>query len=69
MVFNLVPIPPLDGHHVVQDIVGYKAVRFYHQYAQYIRVGLIILLITGFLGRIIMPVINFIFSFLFNVIM
>src|SRR6056297_2819774 len=69
MVFNLVPIPPLDGHHVVQDIVGYKAVKFYHEYAQYIRVGLIILLFTGFLGRFILPVIRGIFGFLYNIIM
>jgi Zn-dependent protease len=58
MVFNLIPIPPLDGHHVVQDIVGFKAVKFYHEYAQYIRIGLIILLFTGFLGRFIVPVIS-----------
>jgi Zn-dependent protease len=69
MVFNLIPIPPLDGHHVVQDIVGFKAVKFYHEYAQYIRIGLIILLFTGFLGRFIVPVISGIFGLLFNTIM
>lgn len=69
MVFNLIPIPPLDGHHVVQDIVGFKAVKFYHEYAQYIRIGLIILLFTGFLGRFIVPVISGIYGFLFNIIM
>jgi Zn-dependent protease len=69
MVFNLIPIPPLDGHHVVQDIVGFKAVKFYHEYAQYIRIGLIILLFTGFLGRFIVPVISGIYSLLFNIIM
>ncbi len=69
MVFNLIPIPPLDGHHVVQDIVGFKAVKFYHEYAQYIRIALIILLFTGFLGRFIVPVIRGIFGFLYNIIM
>ncbi|HCX03409.1 MAG TPA: site-2 protease family protein [Clostridiales bacterium] len=69
MVFNLIPIPPLDGHHVVQDIVGFKAVKFYHEYAQYIRIGLIILLFTGFLGRFIVPVISGIYGLLFNIIM
>lgn len=69
MVFNLLPIPPLDGHHVVQDIIGYKAVKFYHEYAQYIRVGLIILLITGFLGRFIIPAVSGIFNLLYNLIM
>ncbi len=69
MVFNLIPIPPLDGHHVVQDIVGFKAVKFYHEYAQYIRVALILLLFTGFLGRFILPVIRGIFGFLYNIIM
>lgn len=69
MVFNLLPIPPLDGHHVVQDIIGYKAVKFYHEYAQYIRVGLIILLITGFLGRFIIPAVSGVFNLLYNIIM
>ncbi len=69
MVFNLIPIPPLDGHHVVQDIVGFKAVKFYHEYAQYIRIALIILLFTGFLGRFIVPLIRGIYGFLFNIIM
>jgi len=68
-IFNLLPIPPLDGHHVVQDIVGFKAVKFYHEYAQYIRVALILLLFTGFLGRFILPVIRGIFGFLYNIIM
>lgn len=69
MVFNLIPIPPLDGHHVVQGIVGFKAVKFYREYAQYIRIALIILLFTGFLGRFIIPLIRGIYGFLFNIIM
>ena len=30
MVFNLIPLPPLDGHHILQDIGGRRVYNFYH---------------------------------------
>jgi Zn-dependent protease len=68
MVFNLIPLPPLDGHHILQDIGGRKVYNFYHQYSQYIRLGLILLLVTGNIGRIIGPPVYSIVRFLFNTI-
>jgi Zn-dependent protease len=68
MVFNLIPLPPLDGHHILQDIGGRKVYNFYHQYSQYIRLGLILLLVTGNIGRIIGPPVYNIVRFLFNTI-
>jgi Zn-dependent protease len=66
MVFNLIPLPPLDGHHIMQDIGGHKVYNFYRQYEQYIRLGMILLLITGNIGRIIGPPVYFITRFLFS---
>ena len=49
-VFNLIPIPPLDGSHVVAALLPARAA---YQYAQFERYGMLLLfalLWTGFLG-------------------
>jgi Zn-dependent protease len=66
MVFNLIPLPPLDGHHILQDLGGRRVYQFYHQYEQYIRLGLILFLLTGYIGKIIGPPVYTITSFLFT---
>lgn len=43
-VFNLIPLPPLDGSHVLRHFLPYNALRFYD------RIGLIGLLVFLFLG-------------------
>ncbi|MDR3344066.1 MAG: site-2 protease family protein [Oscillospiraceae bacterium] len=49
-VFNLLPIPPLDGFNILQIFLPYKAVRFVSQYHVYIRYGLLALLLLGVLS-------------------
>ena len=44
--FNLIPIPPLDGHHLVKGFIARKMPRFYMPYMQY---GFIALLFLFFL--------------------
>jgi Zn-dependent protease len=56
-VFNLIPIPPLDGSHVVGALLP---ARLHWQYAQLERYGMLILfalLWTGALGAILRPVV------------
>jgi Zn-dependent protease len=57
-IFNLIPLPPLDGSHVIRHMLPYKALRVYDS------LGLVSLLLFIFLGgRIIMifagPLLNF----------
>ena len=33
--FNLLPIPPLDGSHILESFLPYKAVRAYHRVGRY----------------------------------
>lgn len=33
--FNLIPIPPLDGHHLVSGFIARKSPKFYMKYKQY----------------------------------
>ena len=66
MAFNLIPIPPLDGHHILGNIVGAPLWNFYYKYAEMLRMGLMLLIILGATGYIISPVVNNIYSFLIN---
>lgn len=49
-VFNLIPIPPLDGSKVFAMLLPTKIYFKYLQYERYIMIGLIVLLFTGILG-------------------
>ncbi|GGH05329.1 site-2 protease family protein [Silvibacterium dinghuense] len=49
-VFNLLPLPPLDGSHIVRNFLPYKAVRVYDS------MGMISLLLMLIIGS---PVVNF----------
>ena len=57
-VFNLIPVPPLDGSHVVRHLLPPGALRVYDTVGM---VGLFILVFWGgrFLGRLISPAIGF----------
>lgn len=54
--FNLLPIPPLDGSHLVAAFLPYRLLQLYRYLEP---VGFIIILLlfyTGLMGRIIMPI-------------
>ncbi len=42
--FNLIPIPPLDGHHLVKGFIARRSPKFYMYYNQYGYLALIVLL-------------------------
>ena len=48
--FNLIPIPPLDGHHLVKGFIARKSQKFYFFYQKY---GYLILLVLLFATDII----------------
>lgn len=61
-VFNLLPIPPLDGSRLLELILPRKASLWFHNYQQYIMIGLIAALAFGLLD---VPV-SLLTSLLFN---
>jgi len=67
MAFNLIPIPPLDGHHILGSIGGAKVWNFYYKYREQLRFALLLLIVFRGIGRIIGPVINAIYRFLFSI--
>lgn len=42
--FNLIPIPPLDGHHLIKGFIARKSPKFYMYYNQYGYLALIVIL-------------------------
>jgi Zn-dependent protease len=55
-VFNLIPIPPLDGSGVLVSVFGGAIARTYAALAPFGFILLILLLSTGVLGRLLRPV-------------
>lgn len=47
-VFNLIPIPPFDGYHILASFLPAKALYFFERNAQIINLVLIILLVSGY---------------------
>lgn len=62
-IFNLLPIPPLDGSHVLEQFLPPRARMVYNQYARYGMFLLILMLWTGMIGGIIWPAINIVDRF------
>jgi Zn-dependent protease len=58
-VFNLLPLPPLDGSKIIMPFLPYNAKQWFinHEYVFYII--FLVIWITGIAGWIITPVINF----------
>ncbi|NMB00523.1 MAG: site-2 protease family protein [Firmicutes bacterium] len=62
--FNLIPIPPLDGSHILASLLPPKASYAYARFAPYGRIVLIILLISGGARFIMNPIYNVLSSLL-----
>lgn len=64
-VFNLIPLPPLDGEKIFKNVLPSKARYWLDSNSQTLYVVFMILWITGFLGRIASPIINVVFNVLY----
>lgn len=67
MVFNLLPIPPLDGHHILGSIGGAKVWNFYNKYYDQLRFAMLLLIVFRGIGTIIGPVISLLYRFLTSI--
>ena len=63
-VFNMLPIPPLDGSKVLAGILPDGIYNAYRRYEGFGMVLFIILALTGMLGRFILPMIQSIFGWM-----
>ena len=74
-VFNLIPIPPLDGSRILTSVLPDKAYFKFMQYERYIMIGLMAVLFLGildkpisFLSNVFMGIVSFIPRLIFGVI-
>lgn len=65
-VFNLIPLPPLDGSKIFRNFMSYNVKEWLDRYEQYFYIAFLILWITGLAGNIISPIISFITDGLFK---
>ena len=59
-VFNLIPVPPLDGSKVVTAFFPGKFLDFMSKYEKYTYFILLILIFSGVLGKVLTPITSFI---------
>ena len=64
LVFNLIPIPPLDGSRVLLFLLPTDLARQYAKLERYGFLILIVLLMTNILGKIISPIATFLIRLL-----
>ena len=65
-IFNLIPLPPLDGSKVIKPLLQYNAKRWFKDNERIFYIIFVILWITGIAGTIISPVINVVFNGIFK---
>ena len=65
-VFNLIPLPPLDGEKIFRNILPYNAIEWLNRNENTLQLVFMILWITGLLGYIVSPVVGFISNLLFK---
>ncbi len=67
-VFNLIPLPPLDGSKIFRNFMSYNVKAWLDKYERVFYIVFLILWITGLAGTIISPIIELIANGLINLI-
>jgi Zn-dependent protease len=62
--FNLIPIPPLDGSHIMKGLIPYKHLKLYLKIEPYGFIVLVVFIFSGILSTTFVPVINTLTRFL-----
>ena len=65
-VFNLIPLPPLDGSKIIKPFLPYKAKEWFENNEQIFYIVFIVIWISGIAGEIITPAISGISSLFLN---
>lgn len=62
-IFNLLPIPPLDGFHVLADLLPDEIAAALYRVEQYGMLILMLVIVTGITGRILGPAFGLVLTF------
>jgi len=66
-IFNLIPLPPLDGSKVLVKFLSYNAKNWLYEHEQIFYIIFLVIWITGIAGYIISPILNFTYSGLIRI--
>ncbi len=66
-VFNLIPLPPLDGSKILVNFLSYNGKQWIYEHEQIFYIIFLVLWITGLAGYIISPVLNFLYGGLIHI--
>lgn len=66
MIFNLLPIPPLDGFGILTEVFNLREKDWYYQVYNNGFVILMVLLIFNVTGRILVPAVSFVYGSIMN---
>lgn len=61
-VFNLIPLPPLDGSKILMHFLPYNGKQWFENNQMYFYIGFLIIFVTGIASNIISPLINGVYS-------
>ena len=61
-VFNLIPLPPLDGSKVLMHFLPYNAKQWFYENERIFYIIFLIIWITGLSGIILTPIFNAVYS-------
>lgn len=61
-VFNLIPLPPLDGSKILMHFLPYNGRQWFENNQMYFYIGFLIIFVTGLAGTIISPLMNAVYS-------
>lgn len=61
-IFNLIPLPPLDGSKIIMPFLPYKAKQWFRNNEQIFYIIFVAIWITGIAGIIISPAINVVYT-------
>ena len=67
-VFNLIPLPPLDGEKIFKNVIPYRIKEWLDRYYYTLYVVFMILWFTGLLEIVVRPVINFFIFWLLKLV-
>ena len=67
-IFNMLPIPPLDGSHILKQILPYELSRQFEQLERYSFIFLIIIIATPVLSYVFVPIQRVIFGLMNSIV-
>ncbi|MBZ2173774.1 site-2 protease family protein [Schnuerera sp. xch1] len=67
-IFNLLPLPPLDGSKILASLLPVKLEYFIYKNEKYLYLILILLILTDTINKILNPIINFSLNILIKII-